>query len=113
MAVSFLQERKVSDLCLGKPPLRSLSASSNIAHALATLNNSEDNFISVWIGLAIIAARRKKKEESAVDALAKCAWLMLFASFPGKTTSCLPLKLSKLLFLLFSLNCSLCFCWKC
>ncbi|KAL4394987.1 hypothetical protein AHAS_Ahas02G0206900 [Arachis hypogaea] len=68
MAVRFLQECDVSDfclgndLCLGKPPLRSLSASSNIAHALAALNNSEDN-ISVWTYDYCI----KKKEEGEVE----------------------------------------------
>ncbi|XP_025628477.2 uncharacterized protein [Arachis hypogaea] len=62
MAVSFLQEREVSDLCLGKPPLRSLSASSNIAHALTALNNSEDN-ISVWT----CDHCSKKEEEGEVE----------------------------------------------
>ncbi|MED6185963.1 hypothetical protein PIB30_062205 [Stylosanthes scabra] len=60
MAVSFLQEREVSDLCLGKPPLRSLSATSTIADALAALKNSEDSFISVWN----CDHRRCKKEAS-------------------------------------------------
>ncbi|KAL1299479.1 hypothetical protein HN51_044023 [Arachis hypogaea] len=67
MAVSFLQEREVSDLCLGKPPLRSLSASSTIAHALAALNNSEDNFISVWT-----CDHRSKKEEEGEEEGGEC-----------------------------------------
>ncbi|CAL0326568.1 unnamed protein product [Lupinus luteus] len=48
MAVSFLGRTKVSDLCLGKPPLRSLSESATVAEALAALRNSDDSFISVW-----------------------------------------------------------------
>ncbi|RZB97986.1 Bifunctional monothiol glutaredoxin-S16, chloroplastic [Glycine soja] len=40
MAVSFLA-RDVSDLCLGKPPLRSLSASATVADALAALKSSD------------------------------------------------------------------------
>ncbi|TKY49078.1 CBS domain-containing protein CBSX5 [Spatholobus suberectus] len=47
MAVSFLK-REVSDLCLGKPPLRSLSAAATVADALAALKSSDDSFISVW-----------------------------------------------------------------
>ncbi|KAK7244333.1 hypothetical protein RIF29_39153 [Crotalaria pallida] len=49
MAVSFLG-REVSDLCLGKPPLRPLllSESATVAEALAALKSSEDSFISVW-----------------------------------------------------------------
>ncbi|KAE9585208.1 hypothetical protein Lal_00018212 [Lupinus albus] len=48
MAVSFLGRSKVSDLCLGKPPLRSLSESATVAEALVALKSSDDNFISVW-----------------------------------------------------------------
>ncbi|KAL3508647.1 hypothetical protein ACH5RR_028048 [Cinchona calisaya] len=40
---------EVADLCLGKPPLKSLSVSATIADALATLKTSDDNYISVWI----------------------------------------------------------------
>ncbi|KAG8386300.1 hypothetical protein BUALT_Bualt03G0134700 [Buddleja alternifolia] len=39
---------EVADLCLGKPPLRSLSASATVADALAALKSSDDNYISVW-----------------------------------------------------------------
>ncbi|KAG6689355.1 CBS domain-containing protein CBSX5-like [Carya illinoinensis] len=47
MAVSFLAN-VVSDLCLGKPALRSLPISATVADALAALKNTDDNFISVW-----------------------------------------------------------------
>ncbi|XP_021833489.1 CBS domain-containing protein CBSX5 [Prunus avium] len=47
MAVSFLRY-EVSDLCLAKPALRSLSASATVADALETLKTCEENFISVW-----------------------------------------------------------------
>ncbi|KAB1217233.1 CBS domain-containing protein CBSX5 [Morella rubra] len=47
MAVGLLAH-VVSDLCLGKPPLRSLPISATVADALAALKTSDDNFISVW-----------------------------------------------------------------
>lgn len=47
MAVNFLAN-VVSDLCLGKPALRSLPISATVADALAALKNTDDNFISVW-----------------------------------------------------------------
>ncbi|CAN8273669.1 unnamed protein product [Cochlearia groenlandica] len=48
MALSLLSY-DVSDLCLGKPPLRCLSAtSSSISDAITALKFSEDPFLSVW-----------------------------------------------------------------
>lgn len=47
MAVSLLAH-VVSDLCLGKPALRSLTVSATVADALAALKKSDENFISVW-----------------------------------------------------------------
>ncbi|KAK8629391.1 hypothetical protein V6N13_078233 [Hibiscus sabdariffa] len=47
MAATFLA-RGVSDLCLGKPPLRSLSISATVTDALAALKRSGDNCVSVW-----------------------------------------------------------------
>ncbi|GAV86919.1 hypothetical protein CFOL_v3_30345 [Cephalotus follicularis] len=47
MAVRFLAH-EVSDLCLGKPALRSLSLTATVADALYALKFSEDNYISVW-----------------------------------------------------------------
>ncbi|XP_010438612.1 PREDICTED: CBS domain-containing protein CBSX5-like [Camelina sativa] len=48
MALSLLSY-DVSDLCLGKPPLRCLSASSSsVSDAIAALKFSEDTFLSVW-----------------------------------------------------------------
>ncbi|GAB4846383.1 hypothetical protein Ancab_025389 [Ancistrocladus abbreviatus] len=43
-----LQSYVVSDLCLGKPALKSLSISSTVSDALLALKNSEENFISIW-----------------------------------------------------------------
>ncbi|OVA13227.1 CBS domain [Macleaya cordata] len=45
--ISFLAH-EVSDLCLGKPALRSLSISATIAEALSSLKKSGDNYLSVW-----------------------------------------------------------------
>ncbi|MBA0776850.1 hypothetical protein Gotri_011792 [Gossypium trilobum] len=47
MAVSLLSH-ELSDLCLGKPALRSLSITSTIAEALEVLKTSDDNFVSIW-----------------------------------------------------------------
>lgn len=47
MAVG-LSAYQVADLCLGKPPLRSVSSSATVADALAALKSSDDGFISVW-----------------------------------------------------------------
>ncbi|XP_047951915.1 CBS domain-containing protein CBSX5-like [Salvia hispanica] len=47
MAIS-LSAYQVADLCLGKPPLRSLPSSATIATALAALKSSPDTFLSVW-----------------------------------------------------------------
>ncbi|KAK3001656.1 hypothetical protein RJ639_021652 [Escallonia herrerae] len=47
MAVRLLGY-EVADLCLGKPPLRSLSVSATVGDALVALKTSEDNYISVW-----------------------------------------------------------------
>ncbi|XP_073526293.1 uncharacterized protein [Phyllobates terribilis] len=47
MAIS-LNSHVVSDLCLGKPPLRSLSISASISDAVAALRTSDDSFVSIW-----------------------------------------------------------------
>ncbi|ESQ54525.1 hypothetical protein EUTSA_v10026939mg [Eutrema salsugineum] len=48
MALSLLSYG-VSDLCLGKPPLLCLSASSSsVSDAITALKSSEDPFLSVW-----------------------------------------------------------------
>ncbi|KAE8691879.1 putative phosphatidylethanolamine-binding protein [Hibiscus syriacus] len=47
MAVRLLTH-ELSDLCLGKPALRSLSVTSTIAQALEVLKTSDDIFVSVW-----------------------------------------------------------------
>ncbi|KAL8171897.1 hypothetical protein V2J09_023701 [Rumex salicifolius] len=47
MANSF-QSHVVSDLCLGKPALKSISISSSLSDALVALKSTEDTFLSVW-----------------------------------------------------------------
>ncbi|GMJ10195.1 hypothetical protein like AT5G53750 [Hibiscus trionum] len=47
MAVRLLSH-ELSDLCLGKPALRSLSITSTVAEALEVLKTSDDNSVSVW-----------------------------------------------------------------
>ncbi|KAL2617572.1 hypothetical protein AAZV13_08G193950 [Glycine max] len=78
MAVSFLA-RDVSDLCLGKPPLRSLSASATVADALAALKSSDhETHVTLW-------SFCENKNE--VRCVGNCAWLMLFATFAERTIS--------------------------
>ncbi|XWS10545.1 hypothetical protein CRYUN_Cryun38cG0004800 [Craigia yunnanensis] len=47
MAVRLLSH-ELSDLCLGKPTLRSLSITSTISEPLEVLKTSDDNFVSAW-----------------------------------------------------------------
>ncbi|KAG5235507.1 SNF4b family protein [Salix suchowensis] len=47
MAVSLLA-REVSDLCLGKPALKSLSLTATVTEVVFALKNSDENFLSVW-----------------------------------------------------------------
>ncbi|XP_030443514.2 CBS domain-containing protein CBSX5 [Syzygium oleosum] len=47
MAAGLFSHR-VSDLCLGKPALRSLSVAATVGDALFALRSSEDSFLSVW-----------------------------------------------------------------
>ncbi|KAJ6767116.1 CBS DOMAIN-CONTAINING PROTEIN CBSX5-LIKE [Salix purpurea] len=47
MAFSILTN-EVSDLCLGKPALSSLSLSATVGEALSALKRSGDLFLSVW-----------------------------------------------------------------
>lgn len=47
MAISLLSH-EVSDLCLGKPALRSLSISASISDALSVLKFTGENYISIW-----------------------------------------------------------------
>ncbi|XP_031104710.1 CBS domain-containing protein CBSX5-like [Ipomoea triloba] len=44
----LLLAHEVSELCLGKPPLRSLSVSATVGDALSVLRTSEGISISVW-----------------------------------------------------------------
>ncbi|CAN0892433.1 CBS domain-containing protein CBSX5 [Linum grandiflorum] len=43
-----LLAREVSDLCLGKPALRSISSSATVAQALLALRRLGDSYVSVW-----------------------------------------------------------------
>ncbi|CAI9087490.1 OLC1v1021566C1 [Oldenlandia corymbosa var. corymbosa] len=48
MAVNFLTNREVSDLCLGKPPLKWVPAGASVSEALSALKRSGDSHVSVW-----------------------------------------------------------------
>ncbi|KAJ0571432.1 putative CBS domain-containing protein [Helianthus annuus] len=43
-----LLAHEVADLCLGKPPLKSLSISATVRYALTALKSTDDTHISVW-----------------------------------------------------------------
>ncbi|XP_071714525.1 CBS domain-containing protein CBSX5-like isoform X2 [Rutidosis leptorrhynchoides] len=45
MAITLLAT-EISDLCLGKPPLRSLPVTATVADAVFTLKNSEENLVN-------------------------------------------------------------------
>ncbi|XP_071693939.1 CBS domain-containing protein CBSX5-like [Rutidosis leptorrhynchoides] len=45
---SRLLAHEVADLCLGKPPLKSLSISATVRHALTVLKSTEDTHVSIW-----------------------------------------------------------------
>ncbi|CAJ2659861.1 unnamed protein product [Trifolium pratense] len=47
MAVSFLTH-ELSELCLGKPPLKSISTSATVIDAIEVLRSSNESFVSVW-----------------------------------------------------------------
>lgn len=47
MAVSF-PAHEVSDLCIGKPPLRTLPVSATVGEALHALKRCGDSSLSVW-----------------------------------------------------------------
>ncbi|KAI3800386.1 hypothetical protein L1987_28476 [Smallanthus sonchifolius] len=47
MAISFFAS-EISDLCLGKPPLRSLPTTATVADAVITLKKSGEIYVSVW-----------------------------------------------------------------
>ena len=48
MAVNFLNNREVSDLCLGKPPLKWVPIGATVAEALSALKKSGESHVSVW-----------------------------------------------------------------
>ncbi|XP_008778345.2 CBS domain-containing protein CBSX5-like [Phoenix dactylifera] len=49
MAVSLLQFHEVSDLCIGKPAVRSLPPSATVREALLALKRGGESFLSVWV----------------------------------------------------------------
>nr|XP_010940409.1 CBS domain-containing protein CBSX5 [Elaeis guineensis] len=49
MAVSLLQSHEVSDLCIGKPAVRSLPPSATVGEALLGLKRGGGSFLCVWI----------------------------------------------------------------
>ncbi|KAG1361248.1 CBS domain-containing protein CBSX5 [Cocos nucifera] len=49
MAVSLLQFHEVSDLCIGKPAVKSLPPSATIREALVALKRGGESFVSVWV----------------------------------------------------------------
>nr|XP_043639612.1 CBS domain-containing protein CBSX5-like [Erigeron canadensis] len=48
MAAGRLLAHEVADLCLGKPPLKSLSISATVRDALTVLKSIDDTHLSIW-----------------------------------------------------------------
>lgn len=47
MAISFFAT-EISDLCLGKPPLRSLPTTATVAEAVTSLKQSGEAYVTIW-----------------------------------------------------------------
>ncbi|GJW01397.1 CBS domain-containing protein CBSX5-like protein [Tanacetum coccineum] len=47
MAITFLASQ-ISDLCLGKPPLRSLPITATVFDAVSALKKSGETYVSIW-----------------------------------------------------------------
>uniref|UniRef100_A0A0A9CB73 Uncharacterized protein n=1 Tax=Arundo donax TaxID=35708 RepID=A0A0A9CB73_ARUDO len=81
MAVRLLQTHDVSDLCIGKPPLRWLPPSSTVADAIAELvggsSRGPDAAVAVWDG----------KEGSDVAGRVCMADVLLFLCADGNLAS--------------------------
>ncbi|XP_071723389.1 CBS domain-containing protein CBSX5-like [Rutidosis leptorrhynchoides] len=67
MAVNLLFN-EVSDLCLGKPALRSLSISTTIGDALIALKRSFESSLSVWTCIC----RRRQSNKEYCEELCQC-----------------------------------------
>ncbi|KAE9599287.1 hypothetical protein Lal_00043930 [Lupinus albus] len=48
MAVRLFSSNEVSDLCLGKPAIRSLSLSDTVSDAISLLKKIPESYVSVW-----------------------------------------------------------------
>lgn len=68
MAVSFLN-REVSDLCLGKPPLKPIPAEATVSEALTALKKSGETHVSVW---SCDHTRKVVEEGEGGDSVCRC-----------------------------------------
>ncbi|XP_061375583.1 CBS domain-containing protein CBSX5-like [Gastrolobium bilobum] len=62
MAVRF-SGYEVSDLCLGKPALRSLSVTDTVADALSALKRTGDSYVSIWNCHHSLSKNHQRQEE--------------------------------------------------
>ncbi|RDX61650.1 CBS domain-containing protein CBSX5, partial [Mucuna pruriens] len=67
-----LSGHELSDLCLGKPPLRSLSATDTVADALSFLKRIDDTYVSVWNCHHSFIRNRKQPLTEKRDTNTKC-----------------------------------------
>ncbi|XP_020221242.1 CBS domain-containing protein CBSX5 [Cajanus cajan] len=71
MAAARLSRHEISDLCLGKPALRSLSVSDTVGDALAALKGIDDAYVSVWTCNHSFLRNQKEKEKEKEE-IGKC-----------------------------------------
>lgn len=71
MAVSFLNDREVSDLCLGKPPLRWVAVGATVGDTLLALKRSGETQVSVW-SCSADHSSNKKGLDGSIDESLRC-----------------------------------------
>lgn len=58
MAVSLLQSHEVSDLCIGKPAVRSRPPSASVGEALIALKKGGESLLSVWVADRVLPEKK-------------------------------------------------------
>lgn len=69
MAVRFLNDREISDLCLGKPPLRWVAVGATVGDTLLALKRSGEIQVSVWSCSADHSSNKKDLDGSIDESL--------------------------------------------
>ncbi|KAK7331920.1 hypothetical protein VNO80_28663 [Phaseolus coccineus] len=67
-----LSRHELSDLCLGKPPLRSLSVTDTVADALAALKKIDDNYVTVWNCHHSFIRKQQPQQQTTISKCSTC-----------------------------------------